>query len=77
MSCPAYPVIYMVLLQEVNSNSSILGPSKEPRFILNSANIKENSKYSFIIRALNSINISSDIAEQDFCKFLTSLIVNV
>lgn len=64
---------YDLLLYEVDINDSniiFLGRSTEPKFTINSSSIRENSMYSYTVRAINSVNVSSDSEEQIFCKFI-------
>lgn len=68
----AHPVVhYILLLQEGNESQIIaLEPSTEPAFSVNTSNyIKENSKYTYRVRAVNNISASSEIMGRDFCKF--------
>lgn len=65
---------YFLLLQDsanTQEPASLLGPSTEPMFSVGSSSIKENARYSYRIEAVNNINISSQTAEQIFCKSLT------
>lgn len=67
--CPDYPVEYILVLQEAMSNESvILGPSTELVFFINSSYIKENARYSYVVEAVNTINIRSAIDPREFCK---------
>ncbi len=72
LGCPAYPVThYVLLLQEIASEEMLvtLGPSVEPRFIVTSPFIRENSRFRYRLRAVNSVNLSSETEATEFCEF--------
>lgn len=69
--CPAYPVThYILLLHEIASEETLvlIGPSAEPKFIVTSPHIRENSKYMYQVRAVNSVNLSSETEANEFCE---------
>ncbi len=59
---------YILILQEVNGSLHMLGPSEDTRFSVNSSYIKEDSEYTYRVRAVNNNNISSETEEMKFCE---------
>ena len=77
MDCSEYPVTHYLLTlsmsdetffqEQTTSNSDVT-------FAINSSYISEDTEYSYIVEAVNALNISSAIKAKEFCMFIYNLI---
>lgn len=64
--CPFYPVTHYQVLLEDLEGVTVLGPSTEPVFSINSSYLRENTAYNYTAKAINNVNVSSVIGTQEF-----------
>ena len=65
-----------MLLKDIET-VTVLGPSTEPVFSVNSSYLRENTAYNYTVKAINNVNVSGVIGTQEFSKFTSTLAISL
>lgn len=70
MDCPEYPVTHYLLTLSISNETFYLEQTtnSDVTFAINSSYISEDIEYSYIVEAVNTLNIRSAIEAKKFCK---------
>lgn len=63
-------VYYKLVLDEIapSQNSTVIGPSTSPRFVLNTSYVRENARYRYQVQAVNTLNLSDATEPRELSK---------